>query len=86
VATHIQNTDVIFSKNKEMSHNKVVMKKYTVYLILDFVQLVTREAIPTPLKEVLLNGIYSLLDICTDYEYPSSKKNRRQQRESCYFL
>jgi len=60
---------------EEMSHNKAVMKKYAVYLILDYIQLLTREAVPKDIKDSLLNGIYALLDVCTEYEYPAIRKD-----------
>jgi hypothetical protein len=50
------------------------MKKYAVYVIMDYIQLLKHEAIPIAIKESLLNGIYALLDVCTEYEYPSSLK------------
>lgn len=44
-------------------------KKYIVYIIADFIQLLQNQALADEIKKCILPGIFSIFDICSEHEF-----------------
>jgi hypothetical protein len=53
----------------ELTQNASVMKKYAIYIVVDYLQLLEYETVPQEVKDAVLPGVYALLDICSEAEY-----------------
>ncbi len=54
----------------EMANHPKQFNKYVSHLLIDYVKLMEGHALSSQVLQCLVPGIYSLLDICSDFEYP----------------
>jgi hypothetical protein len=69
----MSNLPIICSQNLARLYEEISQhppfKKYSIYLISDFIELLVNSALSQETRKVLIPGIFSLMDISTDFEY-----------------
>jgi hypothetical protein len=52
-----------------LTEHASVMKKFAIYIVVDYLQLLEYEAVSQVIRDGVLPGVYALLDICSEAEY-----------------